>query len=117
MKEKCLDFATTLFGLEEETIEEDFKAVDSDKDGKATLEEGMKAYEYFRDNAGKFGMCIYECCPNNSNDCEEFKDGPIEPCGVCDNEIEKTYADHCIRCTLKATQICDPYPDCRTANV
>ena len=27
------------------TIEEDFKAVDTDEDGKVTLEEGMKVYE------------------------------------------------------------------------
>ena len=45
MKEKCLDHVATLVGLDEKTIEEDFKAVDTDEDGKVTLEEGMKVYE------------------------------------------------------------------------
>ena len=48
-QEKCLDYATTLLGLDEKAIEEDFKAVDMDGDGKLTLEEGLKAYEYFRE--------------------------------------------------------------------
>ena len=47
-QEKCLDYATTLLGLDEKAIEEDFKAVDMDEDGHLTLEEGLKAYEYFR---------------------------------------------------------------------
>ena len=47
-QEKCLDFATTLLGLDEKAIDEDFKFVDMDGDGKLTLEEGLKAYEYFR---------------------------------------------------------------------
>ena len=33
MKEKCLDHVATLVGLDEKTIEEDFKAVDTDEDG------------------------------------------------------------------------------------
>ena len=47
-QEKCLDYATTLLGLDEKAIDEDFKSVDMDEDGKLTLEEGLKAYEYFR---------------------------------------------------------------------
>ena len=48
-QEKCLDFATTLLGLDEKAIDKDFKSVDMDGDGKLTLEEGLKAYEYFRE--------------------------------------------------------------------
>ena len=50
-QEKCLDYATTLLGLDEKAIDEDFKSVDMDEDGKLTLEEGLKVYEYFRDQS------------------------------------------------------------------
>ena len=41
-QEKCLDYATTLLGLDEKAIDEDFKSVDLDEDGKLTLEEGLR---------------------------------------------------------------------------
>ena len=41
------------------TIEEDFKAVDTDEDGKVTLEEGMKVYELRIKVFGSFGFCVY----------------------------------------------------------
>ena len=64
MKEKCLDHVTTMVGLDEKTIEEDFKAVDTDEDGKVTLEEGLKVYQYLRETADStsYGMCVYDCC-------------------------------------------------------
>ena len=62
MKEKCLDHVTTLWGLDEKTIEEDFKAVDTDEDGKLTMEEGLKVYEYSREAMGSAGICVYDCC-------------------------------------------------------
>ena len=48
-QEKCLDYATSLLGLDEKAIDEDFQFVDMDGDGKLTLEEGLKAYEYCRE--------------------------------------------------------------------
>ena len=80
MKEKCLDFATTLFGLDEKTIEQDFKAVDSDEDGKLTLEEGLKVYELNR--LAKFGYkCCFECCHQTPHilTCNQLDNPGSEP--------------------------------------
>ena len=70
------------------TIEEDFKAVDTDEDGKLTLEEGMKVYEYSRevmDSSPSTVLCIYDCCyaaaatNGNGRKCGvEYKHGPLD---------------------------------------
>ena len=88
MKEKCLDHVTTLWGLDEKTIEGDFKAVDTDEDGKLTLEEGMKVYEYSRevvDSSVGTVLCVYDCCyaaaatNGNGRKCGvEYKHGPLD---------------------------------------
>ena len=82
MKEKCLDHVTTLWGLDEKTIEEDFKAVDTDEDGKLTMEEGLKVYEYSREAMGSAGICVYDCCYYAFN----------ERCG--DSDFETTYLQY-----------------------
>ena len=79
MKHKCLDHVTTLLGLDEQTIEEDFKAVDTDEDGKVTLEEGLKVYEYLRETVGTFSIriCVYACCStSNDKSCRKFEQAP-----------------------------------------
>lgn len=81
MKENCLDHVTTLWGLDEKTIEGDFKAVDTDEDGKLTLEEGMKVYEYSREvMASSEVLCVYDCCYATSPPkCGvEYKHGPVD---------------------------------------
>ena len=116
MKEKCLDHLTTLLGLDEKTIEEDFKAVDTDEDGKVSLEEGMKVYEYYREMPSgdwSFGLCVYDCC-SQAGQCYELKKGPEDLDGVCEAKIER-FGDNCnMVCTLKATTICSGYPECET---
>ena len=45
------------------TIEEEFKVVDTDEDGKVTLEEGLKVYEYLRETVEtSVRKCVYACC-------------------------------------------------------
>ena len=94
MKEKCLDHVTTLWGLDEKTIEEDFKAVDTDEDGKLTMEEGLKVYEYSREAMGSTGICVYDCCYDigvGYGNCPtvEYKRGTDDISGGCNEEIIK----------------------------
>ena len=120
MKEKCLDHVTTLLGLDETTIEENFKAVDTNADGKATLKEGMKVYEYAREAFGSYGFCVYECCAfpytQNNKFCREVKRGPEALCGGCETKfLTHPYYWHFNKlCTLKATTVCKDDDDCVT---
>ena len=103
MKDKCLDHVTTLLGLDEQTIEEDFKAVDTDEDGKATLEEGMKVFEYLRKNFGSLGFCSYDCCLiSNVEDCSELSYGPQPPNGDCEAKLRLKN----MVCTFKGITVC-----------
>ena len=124
MKEKCLDHVTTLWGLDEKTIEEDFKAVDTDEDGKVTLEEGLKVYQYLRETAmtPSIQKCLYTCCYTWTPPtpwCRDFE----QPSNRCEAKFEKRLIkypfnapSHFEVCTLKAVTTCkSPRPDdCET---
>ena len=138
MKEKCLDHVTTMVGLDEKTIEEDFKAVDTDEDGKLTLEEGLKVYQYLRETADStsYGMCVYDCCYKHSGlsefllsiesqQCNEIKEGPEPIDGGCEAKTETPLQTSLtglnpvhimgqLDCTLKATAACKEDGDCIT---
>ena len=134
IKEKCLDHVTTMVGLDEKTIEEDFKAVDTDEDGKLTLEEGLKVYQYLRETADStsYGMCVYDCCLNypflETQECHEDKERQ-SLYGGCEAKIEKPVPQNekpvpfsqfdlsviaHLDCTLKATAVCKEDGDCIT---
>ena len=72
MQESCVDFLTTLFGLEENQIPNDFKKVDTDGDGRVTLKEGRDALNKLRDAPyATAGFCDFDCCPKNGQ-CHEI---------------------------------------------
>ena len=115
MKEKCLDHVTTMVGLDEKTIEEDFKAVDTDEDGKVTLEEGLKVYEYLRETVEtSVRKCVYACCSNsNEKSCRYHEQAP-DSLNNCEAKFEQHNAFEV--CTLKAATTCKspPNEDCET---
>merc|ERR1712062_705257 len=113
MKEKCLDHVATLVGLDEKTIEEDFKAVDTDEDGKLTLEEGLKVYQYLRETSDStnYGMCVYDGCAAKI-------EKPVPPNDLfyllyLDQTRYLSAIAH-LDCTLKATAMCKEDGDCIT---
>ena len=132
MKEKCLDHVATLVGLDEKKIEEDFKAVDTDEDGKVTLEEGLKVYQYLRETSDStdYGMCVYDCCvkfeEDESQQCQEIEEGPESLEGSCEAKIETVPQNLLgvspnvplvvaqLDCTLKATAWCKEDGNCTT---
>ena len=71
MQQSCVDFLTTLFGLEENQIPNDFKKVDTDGDGRVTLKEGRDALNKLREAYYTAGFCDFDCCPKNGQ-CHEL---------------------------------------------
>ena len=124
MKEKCLDHVTTMVGIDEKTIEEDFKAVDTDEDGKVTLEEGLKVYEYLRETVqtASIQKCLYTCCPTSNDDyCRLFGQVPkvltVGNPPSCKAKFEQHIEPNPEEvCTLTAATACNsPRPDdCET---
>ena len=118
MKEKCLDHVTTMVGLDEKTIEKDFKAVDTDEDGKVTLEEGLKVYEYLRETVGTFSIriCVYACCStSNDKSCRKFEQAPKKY--YCEAKFEQHIEPNPEEvCTLTAATGCNSprIEDCET---
>ena len=51
MQKPCVEFLTTLLGLDEDQIENDFKKVDTNGNGRVTLKEGHDAFNQLRSNA------------------------------------------------------------------
>ena len=70
MQKPCVEFLTTVLGLDEDQIENDFKKVDTDGNGRVTLREGRNAFNQLRskvswvketfDCCDKTGKCIKE---------------------------------------------------------
>ena len=48
MQKSCVEFLTILLGLDEDQIENDFKKVDTDGNGRVTLMEGRDAFNQLR---------------------------------------------------------------------
>ena len=71
MQQPCVDFLTTLLGLDEDQIKNDFNKVDTDGNGKVTLKEGRDAFNQLRYPYGTAGFCDFDCCDANGK-CEEF---------------------------------------------
>ena len=71
------------------TIEEDFKAVDTDEDGKVTLEEGMKVYELRIPSEGFWEfrlLCLWLLFKiSNVENCSELRHGPQQLSGICNS--------------------------------
>ena len=72
------------------TIEEDFKAVDTDEDGKVTLEEGMKVYELHTNTFGRLlGVSAFVLMVavkiSNVENCSELRHGPQQLSGICNS--------------------------------
>ena len=71
------------------TIEEEFKVVDTDEDGKVTLEEGMKVYKLRIPSEGFWEfrlLCLWLLFKiSYVENCSELRHGPQQLSGICNS--------------------------------
>ena len=70
MQRPCVEFLTTVLGLDEDQIENDFKRVDTDGNSRVTLKEGRDALNQLRLKVNHLKQ-IFECCDSHGNCGEE----------------------------------------------